>query len=116
VRPPGARRCSAGDVDRGRRQRQNAAGRTRSAELATTFADGAVFVDLAPVLDAALVTPTIARSLGDIDARGQNSFEAIVESIREQRCLLVLDNFEQLLGAVGIVDACFGLAPEYLSW
>jgi predicted ATPase/DNA-binding CsgD family transcriptional regulator len=82
-----------------------------AAELATAFADGAVFVDLAPVSDSALVAPTIAHRLGDIDARGHASFDAIVECIRDQRRLLVLDNFEQVLGAVGIVDDLLRACP-----
>ncbi len=35
-----------------------------AAEIADRFADGAVFVDLAPISDPELVVPTIARALG----------------------------------------------------
>jgi predicted ATPase len=77
------------------------------------FPDGASFVPLAPLSDPALVVPTIARSLGLREADGRSAAEALRDYLLEKRVLLVLDNFEQLLGAAvevaGLIEACPGL-------
>ena len=75
-------------------------GKTRfSIELTRFLAEeadgGTVFVPLAPVRDAALVVPLIAKRLG---AAGVDA-AAIATRIGEQRTHLVLDNLEQLLPA-----------------
>jgi predicted ATPase/DNA-binding XRE family transcriptional regulator len=63
------------------------------------FPDGVVFVALAPLDDPKLVVPTIERALGLRVAEGQTSFEALRDYLGGKRLLLVLDNFEHLLGA-----------------
>ncbi len=77
------------------------------------FPDGVAFVDLAPLGDPALVIPTIASTLGLREAEGQSPREALRAHLRERRLLLVLDNFEHLLGAAaevaGLIEACPGL-------
>jgi predicted ATPase/transcriptional regulator with XRE-family HTH domain len=77
------------------------------------FPDGATFVPLAPLSDPALAVPTIARSLGLREADGRSAAEALRDYLLEKRVLLVLDNFEQLLGAAvevaGLIEACPGL-------
>lgn len=87
-------------------------GKTRLAiEIATTLADdypdGVFLVSLAPLSDHRLVGPTIALSLGlrESDDRG------LVRALADQRSLLVLDNFEHLLGAAGLVAELVTHAP-----
>ena len=75
-------------------------GKTRLAlavanEVARELADGAVFVDLSAVSDPELVLPAIAEN-GDM---------------RDRSLLLVLDNFEQVLGAGPHVSELLASAP-----
>lgn len=82
--------------------------------LADSFADGAIWVPLAPLGDPRLVAPAIARALGLSPASGQDTRASLRSFLRERRTLLVLDNFEHLLDAAAdIADlllACPGLA------
>jgi predicted ATPase/transcriptional regulator with XRE-family HTH domain len=92
-------------------------GKTRLAiqaalEAAGLFADGVAFVALAPLGDAALVIPTIARSLGLKEAEGQSPRESLSVYLREKRFLLVLDNFEHVLEAVPEVAKLIESCPD----
>ena len=92
-------------------------GKTRLAiaaatELSHQFRDGAVFVDLAPIRDPALLLPTIAQALGVLETRGASLAEALAEHLRELRILLVLDNLEQLLDGVTALSALLAAAPR----
>lgn len=71
--------------------------------VAAQFADGVLFVPLAPLADPALVLPTIARTLGLREVTGQTPAEALQAHLRDKQMLLVLDNFEHLLAAVSDV-------------
>jgi predicted ATPase/DNA-binding XRE family transcriptional regulator len=77
------------------------------------FSDGAVFVALAPVGEPALMLPTVARSLGLREAAGHAPHDILRQYFREKRMLLVLDNFEHLMGAapevVALMEACADL-------
>ena len=74
------------------------------------FPDGVAFAGLAPLGDAALVVPTIARTLGLKEAEDRNAREALHAYLGERRFLLVLDNLEHLLEVVpeivALVEAC----------
>ena len=62
-----------------------------AAESSDRFPDGVWFVDLTPVRDPRLVLPTVAQAVGtEGDLR---------HALQGARCLLVLDNFEQVVGA-----------------
>jgi predicted ATPase len=87
-------------------------GKTRLAlavasELEGGFADGAAFVELAPVADAALVLPTIAAALGVNELSGQS----VERLLGARRMLLVLDNLEHLLAAATEVAAVLEAGP-----
>jgi predicted ATPase/DNA-binding CsgD family transcriptional regulator len=93
-------------------------GKTRLAVAAAEavrerFADGAAFVDLSPLRDVRLVVPAVAAALGLHDRGRQPLAEAVAQVLRERELLLVLDNFEHLLGAAAEVSAllaaCSGL-------
>jgi predicted ATPase/transcriptional regulator with XRE-family HTH domain len=93
-------------------------GKTRLAievasQLASDFADGAVFVDLAPLRDPELVLDAIAQRLG-IDERDATPLPDLVAAALHSRNLLVLlDNFEHLLPArqalLAVLAACPGV-------
>ena len=108
------------------------AGKTRLAtELArrteAEFTDGAVFVDLAPVRDPALVPVLVAGALGLQDSRGTALLDHLVANLSGREVLLVLDNMEQVLEAGGFVAALLAAtdavhvlvtsrAPLHLTW
>ena len=68
-----------------------------AAELVDDFADGAFFVNLAPVTDPALVMQSIAQTLGVSDTGGQPIFNTLRDYLRDKQLLLVLDNCEQVV-------------------
>ena len=77
------------------------------------FEDGVFFVALAPISDPALVIPAIAQTLGVREAGGRALLGCLKAYLRGRDLLLVLDNFDQLLGAAPLVAdllaACTGL-------
>ena len=91
-------------------------GKTRLAlavaeEVAPKFADGAVFVSLAPLDDPALVAAAIAAQLGVRERAEQPLREALIAHLAGKRLLLVLDNFEHLLAAVPLIAALLAACP-----
>jgi len=79
-------------------------GKTRLAlavahEAASRFADGVVFVDLAPVQDPGLVLGQVARALGLHDAPGGRVAARVIDALTDKEVLLVVDNCEQVLAA-----------------
>ncbi|HET7035348.1 MAG TPA: TIR domain-containing protein [Thermomicrobiaceae bacterium] len=71
--------------------------------IAQDFAQGVVFVDLAPVRDPALVGPAIAHALELSLTGGRSLEEQLVAALAEQQLLLILDNFEQVLDAAPLL-------------
>ena len=67
------------------------------------FDDGGVFVDLAPLGDADLVLPAIARTLGVPEGGERPMLERLVLALRHRHLLLILDNCEHLVIAVATV-------------
>lgn len=87
-------------------------GKTRVAveaarQLARAFGDDVTFVDLSALGDRELVLPTIAQTLGTPANR------SLAAALRERTCLLLLDNFEQVVAAtpelVELLGACPGV-------
>jgi predicted ATPase len=70
-----------------------------ASDLAAEFADGAAFVPLAAVRDAALVPATIAVALGVRGGEGKPPQERLLGFLGERELLLVLDNCEQVMDA-----------------
>ena len=82
-----------------------------AAEVVDEFPGGVFFVSLAPLLEPALLLPTIAHALG-LGERGAQPLErALAEHLRDKRLLLLLDNFEQLLAAAPVVSALLSMSP-----
>jgi predicted ATPase/class 3 adenylate cyclase len=75
-----------------------------AAETLTEFADGAYFVDLAPIGDPGLVVSTIAEALGVTEQAGRPLQESLAAHLKEKEMLLVLDNFEQVVDAGAAVE------------
>ena len=92
-------------------------GKTRLAlciaeELEPEFADGLVFVDLAPIRDPGLVLTTIARVLGVGEDGDLTLEDRLVAALRERELLLILDNVEQVTAAAPQVGALLGSCPS----
>src|SRR4051812_49341784 len=82
-----------------------------AADVADRFADGTVWVDLAPLVDPALAPTTVARALGITPASEASVVEEIVRSLRSRQLLLLLDNCEHALAETagfiaGVLAAC----------
>ena len=81
-----------------------------AAELVPAFPDGVVFVPLANLRDPALVLPALAHGLGLRPKDDRSAPAALAAHARARRLLVVLDNFEHLLGAgpdlAGLLEAC----------
>ena len=81
--------------------------------LASEFADGAWYVDLAPVTVPEVVVVTVARALGLPDQPGRSMIDTLLRFVRDRRLLVVLDNCEHLLEASAeVVAALIGGAPN----
>jgi predicted ATPase/class 3 adenylate cyclase len=72
---------------------------------------GAWFAALAPVSDPALVPQTVADALGAKEVRGRPVAEALAEHVGARPMLVVLDNFEQVLGAAPFVSEWLMACP-----
>jgi predicted ATPase/DNA-binding XRE family transcriptional regulator len=83
------------------------AGRSRAA-----FADGVVFVPLAPLLDAAVVPSVIARTLGIREVAGQTLLHTLKRHLMDKQMLVVLDNLEHLPEAVPLIVDLVGACPR----
>jgi predicted ATPase/DNA-binding CsgD family transcriptional regulator/DNA-binding XRE family transcriptional regulator len=92
-------------------------GKTRLAlavadSLPDAFADGLVFVDLAPMREHRLVAATIARGLGIHEAGGHTARELLIAHLQPRHALLILDNFEHLLGAAPLLAELVATCPR----
>jgi predicted ATPase len=90
-------------------------GKTRLAveaarRLAARYSDGVVFVPLDGVERPELVPAAIAEALGARELAG-DAVAALVNHLRRRRMLLVLDNFEHVLGAAPVVSGLLEEAP-----
>ena len=93
-------------------------GKTRLAleviqSVADDFPDGATFVGLAPLDDADLVVSTISQVLGLREAGGRSPRDTLHAYLSSRELLLVLDNFEHVMGAApevaGLLSSCPGI-------
>jgi len=91
-------------------------GKTRLAiEVATVLSaevDDLTFVSLAPVRDPALVISTIAQALDVREDASDSLIDAVVSALGSRRALLILDNFEQVLGAAPLVATLLAASPR----
>jgi predicted ATPase len=81
-----------------------------AAEVRPALEDGVAFVDLAGTRDPDLVGPTLARGVVAGDPPGPQELRRLLQ---DKRMLLVIDGFEQVLGAAPqlarLLESCAGL-------
>ena len=82
-----------------------------AASVVDRYPDGVTFVPLGPISDVDLVLPTIAHEVGLSDRGGAQPMERLKAYLGERTVLLVLDNFEQILGAGPAVAELLSAAP-----
>jgi predicted ATPase/DNA-binding CsgD family transcriptional regulator len=74
------------------------------------FPGGVHVISLAAVSNPALVLPTIARAFDLRDAGQHSAFEQLAARIRDERVLIVLDNFERVISTApdiaALLDHC----------
>jgi predicted ATPase/class 3 adenylate cyclase len=84
-----------------------------AADVLTEYRDGAFFVDLSAVTDPALVPSAIAQALEVREEAERPILEAVKDHLGSKELLLVLDNFEQVAEAGGlVVEELLTAAPE----
>ena len=76
------------------------------------FADGVVFVPLAPLRDAALLPSVLAETLGIKEVAGQTLQETLTRHLQDRQMLLILDNFEHLPTAAPVVGELVARCPQ----
>lgn len=82
-------------------------GKTRVAvqvarRVRSSFLDGVWMVEFAGLRDGSFVADVVAAALGVRTQRGRTSFDALADDLAQRRCLLVLDNCEQIVDAVAL--------------
>jgi predicted ATPase/DNA-binding SARP family transcriptional activator len=79
--------------------------------VAADFADGSVFVDLAPLLEPAAVPDAMLQALGCIREPGASALETLRLALAGGKQLVVLDNLEHLLAAASQLAELVAAAP-----
>jgi non-specific serine/threonine protein kinase len=92
-------------------------GKTRLAiaaaeSLAAEFADGIVFVDLAPITDPTLVIGAIAHALEAEEELDRPLVDIVADRLGDSHTLVVLDNFEQVVSAASEVARLVAMTPN----
>jgi predicted ATPase len=82
-----------------------------AADLYTSFREGVVVVSLATIRDPALVLPTIVETLG-IECGSRSLWQTLPAFLREKQILLLLDNFEHLIGAAASMGTLLACCPD----
>jgi predicted ATPase len=89
-------------------------GKTRLAvevasQLVPAFKDGVWFVNLAPVTNEDRVAREVAEALAIKEVPGQSLMDTIIETVREQKLMILLDNCEHL------IKTCAGISGQLIQ-
>ena len=82
-----------------------------AADSISDFADGVFFVPLSPIEEPDLVAPAILTALGLRESPHEPPADRLVEYLRDRHLLLIMDNFEQVLPAAGLVADLLKAGP-----
>jgi len=83
-----------------------------AADHQSEFPHGSVFVPLAAVSDSRFVIDAIARTLGLRETKDESPLDVVKAHLRERYLLLLLDNFEHVIGAAAQVGELLDVAPD----
>lgn len=79
--------------------------------LRDAYPNGVFFVELATIMDPALIPATITQAIGLREDPGRPVIESLEAHLRDLRLLLILDNFEQLVSGATVVGRLLEAAP-----
>src|SRR5215204_4246688 len=82
-----------------------------AADLLEDFPEGTFFAPLATLTEAELLLPAVVETLEVMETAERPLDESLKDYLSERRLLLVLDNFEQVLGAAPTVTELLSAAP-----
>jgi predicted ATPase/class 3 adenylate cyclase len=83
-----------------------------AADVLENYADGAWFVELAPLADPALVPQSVASALRVTEEAGKPLVQTLVAALKDRKMLLILDNCEHVLDACArLVDTLLHTCP-----
>jgi predicted ATPase/class 3 adenylate cyclase len=83
-----------------------------SEALVRDFPDGVFLVNLAPVDDYTLVAATVAQTLGVRERGDESIVGSISRYLQRRQMLLLLDNFEHVLGAASLITELLAASPK----
>ncbi len=83
-----------------------------AADLLDEFEHGVWFVELASITDPELVLPTIASTLKVKESAGTTIEQSLQDYLHKKQLLLVVDNFEQVVGAALKIVPLLNAAPK----
>ncbi len=83
-----------------------------AAEVLDDFTEEVFFVSLAPISDPSLVIPTITEVLGIREIGDRILLDLLKAYLQEKHLLLLLDNFEQVMGAAVQVTDLLAACPQ----
>jgi predicted ATPase len=83
-----------------------------AASVAHEYPDGTWFVPLEPIRDPALVASRISTTFGLAETPTMSPRDQLAEWLAERKVLLVLDNFEQVIGAAPLIADLLRAAPK----
>ena len=83
-----------------------------AAAMVGRFRDGVWIVPLAPIPDRAVMVAEVSRVLEVAPVAGESPEQALVRALSARELLLVLDNFEHLLDAGGVLADLLAGAPR----
>jgi predicted ATPase/transcriptional regulator with XRE-family HTH domain/Tfp pilus assembly protein PilF len=81
-------------------------------KAADRFRDGVTFVPLDAIRSPEMVLAALAAALGVMESGGQSLRDSLLAALEYKRSLLVLDNFEQVLEAAGLVALLLQNCPH----
>jgi len=81
-------------------------------ELVDQFPDGVYFVPLAETTDRNLALSKVAQALEVREGSSQPLINSITDYLQDKTLLLILDNFEQLVGAASMTADLLATAPK----
>ncbi len=83
-----------------------------AAHLRPALADGVVWVPLAALSDPTQVRSAVAQALGPREMAGVPEWETLHAALRDLQMLLLLDNFEHVMGAATLVSDLVATCPR----
>ena len=83
-----------------------------AADRLEEYEDGVYFIDLASLTNPSLVPSAVAHELGVAEVPGQPIQDTLKAHLADKEMLLLLDNFEQVLGAAALVPRLLASSPQ----